>query len=195
MEEWRDAVGYEGLYEVSNYGGVRYSDTKTELKGSINSYGYRVFGLRKNGKRKTGKGHRLVAEAFVPNPENKHDVNHKDGNKSNNFVENLEWATRGENVNHAIEILGVSYSAKPIVQSTLSGEIVAVWAGAAIAARLLGANPHVIASCCRGTLKSASNYVWHYANFDAEELLKSAKRTTIKQKIKELSQELSTLEA
>ena len=106
-EEWRDVVGFEGLYLVSNYGRVK---RKSVCRGtdahilSINTSarGYVVYNLYRNQKGHPRCAHRLVAEAFLERVDGKEYVNHIDGNKSNNFVGNLEWCTPGENVRHAI---------------------------------------------------------------------------------------------
>lgn len=195
MEEWRDAVGYEGLYEVSNYGKVRRIDTGAELRGNINSYGYRVVRLTRDRQAKDFKMHQLVAMAFIPNNYGARTINHKDGDKENNFVENLEWCTPRQNARHAVDVLGISTKSRPVMQVSADGELMAVWANAYKASSTLGIAHMMISACCKGTAATAGNFVWRYAEFDAQELLKSAKRTTIKQKIKELSQELSTLEA
>ena len=97
-EEWRDIEGYEGLYQVSNLGRVKslnYNHTKSEkiLKSSIEGRGYKTVTLYKNGIQKTYKIHKLVAQHFIPNPDNLMCINHKDENKLNNNVENLEWCT------------------------------------------------------------------------------------------------------
>jgi HNH endonuclease len=117
VEEWKDVVGYEGIYEVSNHGQVRthkYKTTYTNRHG-IRHWKQRILkekdknnrdvriSLWKNGKGKDYLAHRLVAEAFIPNPDNKPTVNHIDGNPRNNYVENLEWATYRENNNHAFD--------------------------------------------------------------------------------------------
>ena len=106
MEEWKDIKGFEGAYQISNQGRVRSlprQGTRTTESRSI-SYthdGYAKVRLIFCGKDKTARIHRLVAEAFIPNPNGKETVNHKDGNKKNNAVENLEWADRSEQMLHA----------------------------------------------------------------------------------------------
>ncbi len=102
MEEWRDIPGYENFYQVSNFGNVRsIRFNKIRNMKSWDSKGYRVVELCINNNRYTVGVHQLVALAFIPNPENKPEVNHKDRNRSNNNVENLEWVTQSENVAHA----------------------------------------------------------------------------------------------
>ena len=99
MEEWKNVIGYEGLYEVSNTGNVRNVKRNTLLRLSKNQ-GYIQVWLYKNGIRAGLKVHRLVAEAFLPNPDNLPQVNHKDEDKTNNRVENLEWCTAKYNTNY-----------------------------------------------------------------------------------------------
>ena len=101
-EIWKDIKGYKGLYQVSNLGNVKYLPkyhTKQEgiMKYTLRS-GYRCVNLRKNGTRTSKQIHRLVAEAFIPNPECKKIVNHKDFDRQNNKVDNLEWCSQKENV-------------------------------------------------------------------------------------------------
>lgn len=104
MEVWKDVVGYEGLYQVSNIGNV-YSCRQMKSLHPANSYsnGYSLVLLYKDGTRKMKGVHRLVAEAFIPNPNNLPIVDHKDGNKRNNCISNLEWVTQKENVRRCIE--------------------------------------------------------------------------------------------
>ena len=102
MKEWRK-VKSNSNYSVSNDGEVRRDDTK-HIKAPIrNRDGYDKVDLYEGGKRTTKRIHRLVGEAFIPNPENKPEINHKDGNKLNNHVSNLEWTTKRENIDHAVE--------------------------------------------------------------------------------------------
>ena len=127
MEEvWKDIKGFEGLYQISNFGNVKSLDrtvkiigknqfgtfiTYKQIKGkilsqSINKYGYCQVVLYKNGKGFNKLVHQLVAIAFIDNVENKPTVNHKDGNKTNNYETNLEWATEKEQQNHSRNIFG-----------------------------------------------------------------------------------------
>ena len=109
-EEWRDVVGENGVckgeYQVSSLGRVRsFKAGKVKiLKPVYDGKGYEYAGIHKNGKQKKIHVHTLVAKAFLPNPENKPFVNHIDGNKSNNRVENLEWVTPSENIQHALKM-------------------------------------------------------------------------------------------
>ena len=113
MEEWRPVVGYEGLYEVSNTGQIRSIDkydTKGRfLRGKILKLlkcrnGYLMIGLNKNGIRKGYLVHRLVADAFIERPDGLYEVNHKDEDKTNNIVENLEWCDHKYNNNYGTKI-------------------------------------------------------------------------------------------
>jgi len=102
---WKDVIGYNGLYEISNYGDVksigRRGNKGTMLLKPLNIKGYHAVWLSKNNKRKRNQIHRLVATAFIDNPHNKPQVNHMDGVKTNNNVNNLEWNTCSENQLHS----------------------------------------------------------------------------------------------
>lgn len=114
-EIWRPIKGYENLYEISNHGRIkgvdryvkgRYGNLRFQKghirKATYNNRGYQAIPLCKDGKYKTFLVHRLVAETFIPNPDNLPEVNHKDENKENNYVDNLEWCTRKYNMNYGI---------------------------------------------------------------------------------------------
>lgn len=119
-EIWKDITGYEGYYQVSNYGFIKSLERKDRLgrvvkekirKSCKNNPGYLFVPLSKEGKAKNGSIHRLVAQAFIPNPENKPEVNHKNGIKTDNRVQNLEWSTPKENIEHSY-LLGLQSSKK-----------------------------------------------------------------------------------
>lgn len=131
-EEWRDVVGYEGLYQVSNLGRIKSLDRYVEypnyikrINGRImsqqdNSKGYLMVNLSLNGFTKKLYVHRLVAEAFIPNLANKVEVNHIDLNKKNNIISNLEWCTKKENMRHAHENGAIKYT--KVYQYSINGE-------------------------------------------------------------------------
>lgn len=104
-ETWKDIEGFEGLYQVSDLGRVRSLGIRGRIRSlSLTKDGYPKVRLIHKGKDKTARVHRLVAEAFIPNPEGKDTVNHIDGNKENNRVSNLEWVDRSEQMYHAYRL-------------------------------------------------------------------------------------------
>src|SRR5690625_5079628 len=117
-EVWKPIEGYEGLYQVSNFGRVKSNDRKVWngrgyynksgriLKNSLTTTGYWKVELYKNGERKSWRVHRLVAKAFIPRVRGKNMINHKDGDPLNNHVSNLEWCNQSENMKHAYEKIG-----------------------------------------------------------------------------------------
>lgn len=114
MENWKPVIGYEDLYMVSDNGNVmslNYNHTKKPKLLTIKNHhtGYKFVMLCRNGKNANKTIHRLVAEAFIQNPQKLPIVNHKDGDKSNNSVKNLEWVTASENKRHSIDVLGEKF--------------------------------------------------------------------------------------
>lgn len=171
-EIFKQVKGFEGLYEVSNYGRVKSFHTKKprilkhHLSGRDKSYPY--IKLFKDEKRHGVPIHRLVAIAFIPNPENKKEVNHIDGNKQNNYFKNLEWVSPKENIRHAVRTglipSGPSNpNSKKIKQYDLNGNYIQTWVGAREIERVLGFfNTNIIAAC-RGKKSHAYKFIWKYA--------------------------------
>ena len=169
-EIWKDIVGYEGLYQVSNMGRVKslnYNHTGKEklLSPLKDSGGYLRANLCKNGKPKMYKVHRLVLMTFSP-VENmdKLDINHIDENKLNNNLSNLEWCDRSYNINHGTRNKRVAEKKSiPIAQLTLDGKFVKAWkSGIDAAERLGGFSRGNITNCCKGKSKTHGGYRWMY---------------------------------
>ena len=162
-EVWRDIEGYEGLYQVSNLGRVKslWYGKERILKLGRNIFGYLTVGLHKNEQQKTCKVHRLVAQAFIPNPNNLPDVNHCDEDKTNNSVQNLEFCDAKYNNNYGTRTEKCS---KPVQQFTKSGEFVKEWKSLHDIERNLGYSSSNISGSCRGARKSAYNFIWKYKN-------------------------------
>lgn len=170
MEEWRDIKGYEGYYQVSNQGRIRNTNSGRIRATYTNRFGYIGVGLHKDGEIHEKKIHRLVAEAFIPNPDNLPEVNHKDENKENNTVENLEWCTRKYNINYGTrndrqkeKVTNNPNISKPVGQYTLDGELVKVWPSLAETGRN-GYNPNGVGRSCRGERGKHKGYKWQYIN-------------------------------
>lgn len=185
FEQWLPIDGYED-YEVSNFGRVKSLKGKEEriLKPLNAKDGYQQLLLSKDGKPKTFKVHRLVAMAFIPNPNNYAEVNHIDEVKTNNHVDNLEWCNRKYNINYGARNEKVSNAisgennpktmlgklgkkhpnAKQIIQLTLDNQVIKNWDSMMDIKRELGFNQGNICNCCSGRYKSAHGYKWKYAN-------------------------------
>ena len=171
VETFVEIEGFEN-YEVSNLGKVRNIKSGRVLKTSLNNNGYLRLFLCENNKRKHLYLHRIIATAFIDNPGEKPCVNHIDGNKSNNFVGNLEWISRKGNTQHAIatglradsNMRGRTGSlnplSKPVAQYTKSGDFMKVWSGYSEAARAYGCKPCTIINCAKGRIKSCKGFVW-----------------------------------
>lgn len=178
-EIWKDVDGFEGLYEVSNLGNVRRFDTKKAKVKSLNIYGYPQVNLYKNGKAYLRRVHRLVAIAFIPNPDNLPMINHKDENPCNNVVDNLEWCDAKYNVNYGggNEKRALSHS-KPVLQYSLTGQLIKEWHSATEAARELGFPQSGINWCCLRKPKhnSCKGYIWRFKNDKSPVIFKKGKR-------------------
>ena len=161
-EIWKDIEGYEGLYQVSNLGRVKSKHRVSEriLKPSINSRGYMLVILSKNGEYKSGKVHRLVAQSFIPNTENKPQVNHIDENKTNNMASNLEWVTVKENINHGTRTERTSHKIKAI--DIANGEY-NYYNSISECARYLGIHKSNISQQLKGKRRVVGGYVFEYA--------------------------------
>ena len=168
-EIWRDIEDYEGLYQISNKGRVKSLKCGKERIRTpvINNSGYLNIILYKNTESQHRLVHRLVAEAFIPNLENKPQINHKDENKLNNCVENLEWIRHIDNCNYGSRNERVADSlSKPILQYSKSGDLIREWKSASEVERVLGIdNSHIIA-CCKGKRKSSGGFIWRYKEKD-----------------------------
>lgn len=156
MERWTNIKDYEGLYEVSEEGRVRSlkRGKRRILKSWLSGGGYLQIALWKGGKRKKFLVHRLVAQAFLSNPNNYPEINHKDENKLNNCVENLEWCDRQYNIDYSVS--------KQVAQYDLKGNFIKTWKSAYEIQRQLGFNHSHISQCCLGKIKISHNYYWQY---------------------------------
>ena len=169
-EIWKPIEGYNGLYQVSNMGRVKsLGNNKTRkekiLKLHSDKDGYLKVQLHKEGKKKNYLIHRLVAQAFIDNPNNLPQVNHKDEDKTNNCAENLEYCDSSYNTNFGTRNERiVKANSIPILQFTKSGEFVKKWNNAKEVERDLEISSSNIYKCCKGKLKSIGGYEWGYAD-------------------------------
>jgi tRNA A37 threonylcarbamoyladenosine biosynthesis protein TsaE len=185
MEIWKDIAGFGGLYQISSCGNVRNTKRSRPVRLYVNDNGYCIVGLydKSAGKHKHYRIHRLVAEAFIPNAEQKRTVNHKDGDKQNNAVENLEWSTHKENINHAHKIGLITVTEKQReaasrniminrqhaktekackMTNTATGETID-FVSIQAAARFVKGSAGAICLCCKGKRKTYKGCKWGYA--------------------------------
>lgn len=182
-EEWRPVPGYEGLYSVSNKGRVkslsrtvskntsfRHETADKIMRSSKLRSGYLFVHLTKDGKTKMFPIHRLVAIAFIPNKLELPEVNHKDENKTNNCVENLEWCTKKYNVNYGTR---TQRTYKPVLQYDKKMNLIAEYASISDAAKAINAGTSYIAGCAKGVvrkrkgrkpcvIRTVKGFIWRY---------------------------------
>lgn len=159
-EIYKPIKGYH--YEVSNTGQVRNVKTGLILKQFLNNYGYCQVDLCKEGIKKTFKVHRLVAQAFIPNPKNLPEVNHRDENKLNNRLENLEWCSSSYNLNYGTRAeRSAKARSKAVEQLNLNGKVVATYSSLSEVERVLGFDNGNICKACKEGVKRY-NYYWRY---------------------------------
>lgn len=159
-EVWKNVVGYEGYYDVSNLGRVKRLETEHMLTPQ-EMRGYYKVGLCVYSELKYFYIHRLVAEAFIPNPDNLPCINHKDESRNNNCADNLEWCTHKYNMTYGTIQQRISDTQnKPIIQKTKDGKEVGSFKSALQVEKELGINYSNIRQCVRGNRKSAGGFLW-----------------------------------
>ncbi len=187
MEIWKDIKNYEGYYKVSDRGrvmamdrfimhrGIKSFRAGRLLKPSRPKTGYYGIRLCKCGLVSSFLIHRLVGRAFILNPNNKKCINHLDGNKINNNVKNLEWATYSENEIHSYNVLGKKHSMKgrygkdsnrsiPVLQISKDNEFIREFDSISDAAKVIAISPSNISMVCTGKNKTAAGYKWKHKN-------------------------------
>lgn len=170
MEVWRDIAGYEGLYQVSNKGRIKSlldgKERILRLHANIR-WGYLNTFLYKDKKRKTFRVHRLVAMAFIPNPDNLPEVNHKDEIVNNNCVENLEWCTSLYNNHYGkhrqrMKETATETRGRPVLQFSENGDFISEYRSIGEAWRKTKISRAHIGEVCKGNRKTAGGYMWKY---------------------------------
>ena len=167
---WKYIEGYGNTYQVNNIGQIR--NRSKILKQSINQYGYYQVSLYKNGKKKTELVHRLVGITFIPNPDNKLTINHIDGNKLNNNLNNLEWATMKEQIHHCVKVLGhkrtISDKCRQeqirLHQRRVRRSDGEIFESIKIASDGNESLRRRINDCCKGRRITAGGFGWEYVN-------------------------------
>ena len=160
-EIWKDKKDYEGHYQVSNWGrvkSIKFGKERILKQSKDKKTGYLHVVLCKENILKSYLVHRLVAEVFIDNPNNYKEVNHKDENKTNNVVSNLEWCDRKYNINYGTINERLS---KPVLQYDLEGNFIKEWKSTMECGRN-GYDQSHVADCCRGERKTHRGFIWKY---------------------------------
>lgn len=172
-EIWKDIDGYEGLYQVSNLGRVKsfHKWKKAScpdeyiLKTDQNNRGYHQVMLYKDGTRHKFLVHRLVANAFIPNPDNLPHINHVDENTGNNRASNLEWCTpQYNNCYGTAKFRAMITKSSPVDQCLINGQWIATYVSTSVAEEITGTKAGEINACIRGVLDSAGGFIWRRSN-------------------------------
>ena len=173
MREWKTHIAFP-LYEVSSKGEIRRVIDKSYKKPTKGNHGYYQVTLYNEGQKKDFLVHRLVAELFIPNQSDKRTVNHIDGDKSNNSVENLEWATYSENHKHSYDSLNrtaymtgrkneLNHNSKPVEMNDINNNLIKRFPSISEAERETGILNNSIVNCLKKRTKTAGGYKWNYA--------------------------------
>ena len=178
----------ETCYSISDSGEVR-KDTTGYILSQSTQQDYKFVTLLIDGKQKRMRVHRLVAETFIENPKNKPYVNHINGKKDDNNVENLEWVTPSENTQHAVKTgLFQNKRKKAVVQYNLDGEKMMIFESATEAARQTGGSQSKITMCCRRQRETDNDYQWRYAD-DIQDVKKVQKKFITGKKVAQCDEE------
>lgn len=159
-ETFKDIIGFEGLYQISNQGRVKNIKTGKILKARFDDKGYYRINLYNNNKVKIIRVHRLVALHFIKKITNKPNVNHINGIKTDNRVENLEWCNQSENMLHSCYTLGNLI--KSVIQMDLEGNVLNIYKSIKEAGLNLNINSSHITSVCNNKRKTAGGYKWKF---------------------------------
>lgn len=168
-EIWKDIPNYEGLYQASNLGKIKNKKTNKVLAKRYDHSGYLSVLLYKRGKYETKKVHRIIAKIFIPNPKNKPQVNHINGKKDDNNINNLEWVTCQENIIHSYKT-GIKTNpkyekhpeAKKVCQYDLQGNLIKIYGSISQARDENNFNSSHIVACCKNKQKTSNGYIWRY---------------------------------
>lgn len=176
-EIWKDIPGYEGLYQVNQWGDIYSLYTNKKLKWSLSKDGYKQYNLSKNKKKQIMTAHRAVALAFIPNPNNFPVVNHKDENPLNCYVDNLEWCTYQYNATYNnVHIKRGKNLSKKVYQYDLNGKLVAIYNSVKEASEFINSYCGNISACANGKdykgkhCATVKRYIFSYKELSEEDI-------------------------